>query len=122
MVLRKKYPQNHSFLHLRADTYQVESRTEKEIGMEDKHAKEIKLYGAARCHKTRYYQGLLREKGLNFVFLDVEENEAAADELRALYTTGRLNFPTLLIDGKKLRNPRLLDLEKWLSKKGYTPA
>ncbi|MEL7427252.1 MAG: glutaredoxin family protein [Bacteroidota bacterium] len=109
-------------MHLRAYTHQVDSRIEKEIRMEDKQVKEIKLYGAAHCHKTRYYQELLREKGLDFAFLDVEENEAAADELRALYTTGRLNFPTLLIDGKKLRNPSLLDLEKWLSKKGYTSA
>ena len=87
--------------------------------MEDKQPKEIKLFGAARCHKTRYYQDLLQQKELEYIFYDVEEDEAAAQELRSLYTTGRLNFPTLLIDSKKLRNPRLPELEKWLEKKGY---
>ena len=78
----------------------------------------VTLYGAQRCHKTRHYQDYLTQKSVPFIFKDVEENEAAAEELRSLYTTGKLNFPTLMVDGKKLRNPRSEDLDKWLLKKG----
>jgi hypothetical protein len=54
------------------------------------------------------------EKGIEFDFLDVHEDDAAADELRSLYTTGKLNFPTILVGTKKLRNPKFKDLDKWL--------
>ena len=78
----------------------------------------IILYGAQRCHKTRHYQDFLNQRRLNFTFKDVEKNETAAIELRSLYTTGKLNFPTLMVSGKKLRNPSDTDLDKWLIKKG----
>jgi arsenate reductase-like glutaredoxin family protein len=82
------------------------------------HKKDIRLYGAERCHKTRYYINLLKEKNLDFDFLDVEKEEDAAQELRGLYTTGKLNFPTILIQDKKLRNPSIEEIDKWLDKKG----
>lgn len=78
----------------------------------------IRLYGAARCHKTQFYLSYLREQGIEHVFLEVEQEEAAAEELRGLYESGKLNFPTFLIHGKKLRNPRIEVLEKWLEKLG----
>lgn len=74
----------------------------------------IKVYGAARCHKTQFYLNYLKNRNLDFTFLDVEKDPHAATELRSLYTTGRLNFPTILIKGKKLRNPRIEELEKKL--------
>ena len=77
-------------------------------------SKEIKLYGAERCHKTQYYKMVLNQKGLDFSFLDVEENNDHADKLRKLYKNRRLNFPTITIDSKKLRNPSDKDLNKWL--------
>ncbi|MBV7269947.1 glutaredoxin family protein [Winogradskyella luteola] len=76
----------------------------------------IKLYGAQRCHKTRYYQTFFSEKGLDFIFLDVEENDNFANELRSLYGNGRLNFPTITIGNRILRNPSNKELEKWLQK------
>lgn len=78
---------------------------------------EIKIYGAARCHKTQYYQQYFTDRQLAFIFLDVEENEAYAAELRSLYASGKLNFPTLIIDGKKLRNPNEKQIEKQLQKR-----
>ena len=90
--------------------------------MENKSTGGIRLFGAERCHKTRFYADFLRQQELDFSFHDVEVDEAAAQELRSLYTTGKLNFPTILIDGKKLRNPSLTELEKWLQKKGYSPT
>jgi glutaredoxin len=76
----------------------------------------IKLYGAEGCHKTHYYKLLLDETKLPYQLLDVEENEAYAEELRNLYENRKLNFPTITIGKKKLRNPYKEELEKWLNK------
>lgn len=76
----------------------------------------IKLYGAARCHKTQHYQQYFQEQNLDVEFLDVEENAAYAEELRSLYTNRKLNFPTITIDTKKLRNPSDAELSKWILK------
>ncbi len=78
---------------------------------------DILLYGADRCHKTVFYLELLESKNLEYTFLDVEKNLNAAQELRAMYSSGKLNFPTLVIHGKKLRNPSVKDINKWLDKK-----
>ena len=76
----------------------------------------IKLYGAKDCHKTRYYKDLLDEIRLPYQFLDVEANLDQAEELRNLYETRKLNFPTITIGKKKLRNPNKIELIKWLDK------
>lgn len=76
----------------------------------------IKLYGADGCHKTHYYQLVLDKTGLPWEFLDVEANEDHAEELRGLYENRKLNFPTITIGKKKLRNPYKEDIEKWLNK------
>lgn len=81
---------------------------------------EIRLYGAARCHKTQFYIDFFQNKNLNFTFLDVEKSEEAAEELRSLYENRKLNFPTILIKDKKLRNPRTEEIDKWLTKKATT--
>ena len=75
----------------------------------------IKLYGANRCHKTQYYIQFLKDRNLNFDFLDVEKNEQFAQELRNLYENKKLNFPTITINNK-LRNPTDKELIKWLEK------
>ena len=76
----------------------------------------IKLYGAARCHKTQYYQLLVDNMGLAFEFLDVELDEAHAEALRKLYENRKLHFPTLMVGNKKLRNPSKEVLIKWIYK------
>ena len=53
---------------------------------------EVKLYGAERCHKTQYYKAFLAKKGLDYSFLDVEENANFAEELSCLYENRKLNF------------------------------
>lgn len=75
----------------------------------------IKLYGTERCHKTKYYQTFLNERNVDYSFLDVEKHENYPKELRALYENRRLNFPTITIGNKKLRNPSDKDLDKWLA-------
>ena len=76
----------------------------------------IKLYGADRCHKTQHYKRFFESYPLEYAFLDVEENESHAEELRDLYENRKLNFPTITIDNKKLRNPSDKELTKWLEK------
>lgn len=76
----------------------------------------IKLYGEKGCMKTHYYQLLLDKIGLPYRFLDVIENKDYATELRSLYTTNKLNFPTITIGSKKLRNPYKDELLKWMHK------
>lgn len=81
-----------------------------------KNIPEIKLYGASGCHKTNYYKMLLNESKLLYAFLDVEQNEEHAEELSDLYENRKLNFPTITIGRKKLRNPSKDELKKWLNK------
>ncbi|WP_420570659.1 glutaredoxin family protein [Kordia sp.] len=81
-----------------------------------KHIPEIKLYGTETCHKTNYYKELLEGKKLPYQFLDVKQNEQHASALRSLYENRKLNFPTITIGSKKLRNPRENELDKWLKK------
>ncbi len=76
----------------------------------------IKLYGAEGCHKTHYYKLVLNDIGLPYTFLDVENNEDHAEELRGLYENRKLNFPTITIGRKKLRNPYKEEITKWLNK------
>lgn len=76
----------------------------------------IKLYGAAGCHKTNYYKLLLNDTQLPYQFLDVEQNIDHAEELRGLYENRKLNFPTITIGKKKLRNPYKEELHKWINK------
>lgn len=76
----------------------------------------IKLYGSGECHKSNFYKKYLYETGFEYNFLDVIQNKTAAEELRSLYTSGKLNFPTITIGTKKLRNPSVDELEKWLNK------
>lgn len=77
---------------------------------------EVILYGTQRCHKTQYYKSFLDERNINYALLDVETNAVYADRLRNLYKSGELNFPTITIGDKKLRNPSVKKLEKWLDK------
>ncbi len=72
----------------------------------------IKLYGTERCHKTKYYQAFLKNKNVEYTFLDVEKNEDFAEEVRSLYENRRLNFPTITIGKKKLRSPTDKELNK----------
>ena len=77
---------------------------------------DVKLYGAERCHKTQYYKTFFKHLNIKFEFYDVEENENFANELRNLYENKKLNFPTITLGTKKLRNPTDKELMKWIDK------
>ena len=76
---------------------------------------DIKLYGTERCHKTQYYKAFFEHRNIDYKFLDVEESSDFAKELRNLYSNRKLNFPTITINTKKLRNPSEKELLKWLN-------
>jgi len=75
---------------------------------------QIKLYGTEKCHKTNYYKQFFEANDLDYMFLEVEKNSKNAEELRTLYENRRLNFPTITIGDKKLRNPSEKELQKWI--------
>jgi arsenate reductase-like glutaredoxin family protein len=77
----------------------------------------IQLFGTKKCHKTAYYKVFLETRKLRYVFLDIENNEENETKLRNLYKNKKLNFPTITIDSKKLRNPSDSTLQKWIDKK-----
>ena len=82
----------------------------------------ITLYGALRCHKTRYYQAALEERGLAYDMAEVDKDPVAAKRLSAL-TGSADKFPTFEICGRKLRNPTLPELDKTLARAGlYDPG
>lgn len=75
----------------------------------------IKLFGTQNCHKTQYYMSFFDSIKMPYLFLNVS-NSTNAEELRSLYVNRKLNFPTITIGAKKLRNPNDADLNKWISK------
>ena len=83
----------------------------------------VRVFGARRCHKSRFYEDALCDRGVAYILRDVEEDEDATAELRLLYADGGLKFPTLLIRGKRVRNPTLRDLDRQLAHAGlYDPG
>ncbi|HRK66974.1 MAG TPA: N-acetyltransferase [Hyphomonas sp.] len=83
---------------------------------------EITLFGEVRCHKTRFYQAALAERGLDYELAEVDKDAEAARRLTEL-TGSADKFPTFQIKGRKLRNPLLRDLDKELARAGiYDPG
>ena len=77
----------------------------------------ITLFGELRCHKTRFYQAALSERGLTFEMAEVDKDPDAAKRLTELAGSAD-KFPTFQINGKKLRNPTLPELDKALARAG----
>lgn len=63
-----------------------------------------------------HYQSFLETHSLDYLFLDVEKNANNAEDLRNLYLNKKLNFPTIVLNTKKLRNPSDDELLKWIDK------
>lgn len=83
---------------------------------------EITLFGAVRCHKTRFYQAALKERGLDYELAEVDKDPDAARRLTDL-TGSAAKFPTFQIKGRKVRNPKLHELDKELARAGlYDPG
>ena len=75
----------------------------------------ITLFSEVRCHKTRFYQAALEERGLTYEIAEVDRDADAAKRLTALAGSAD-KFLTFQIKGRKLRNPSLSDLDKTLAR------
>ncbi|ATF04049.1 hypothetical protein PhaeoP75_04450 (plasmid) [Phaeobacter gallaeciensis] len=82
---------------------------------------DITLFGEVRCHKTRFYQAALEERGLAYEMAEVDNDPVAARRLEALAGSAD-KFPTFQIKARKLRNPTLADLDKALARAGLFDA
>ena len=83
---------------------------------------DITLFGEVRCHKTRFYQAALEERGLDYELAEVDKDADAARRLASLAGCAD-KFPTLQIRDRKLRNPALPELDKELARAGlYDPG
>ncbi|MBW3245470.1 N-acetyltransferase [Epibacterium sp. DP7N7-1] len=78
---------------------------------------DVTLFGELRCPKTRFYQALLDERGVEYELAEVDRDAAAARRLTDL-TGSRTKFPTFSIKGRKVRNPKPEDLDKELARAG----
>jgi hypothetical protein len=59
----------------------------------------------------------MQSKWLSFKDYNVEEDEAAEQQVRSLYN-GQLKFPTLKYGEEFLKNPTISELEAFLEDKG----
>lgn len=83
---------------------------------------DVTLFGEIRCLKTRFYQAALDERGVAYEIAEVDKDPTAAARLTAL-TGSAQKFPTFEISGRKVRNPKLRDLDKELARAGlYEPG
>lgn len=85
------------------------------------HDPPVEFYGSDDCYKTRAYRQRLETLGVPYRFLDVKHDPDAADRLRALYADKRLKYPTVVVGGRRLRNPTQTDLDKELYRSGILP-
>lgn len=83
---------------------------------------DVTLFGETRCHKTRYYQKALEERGVLYELAEVDKDDRAAQRLVDL-TGSAGKFPTFLIKERKIRNPSPRELDKALARAGlYDPG
>ncbi|MDE9451921.1 N-acetyltransferase [Aliiroseovarius sp. Z3] len=76
---------------------------------------DVTLFGEVRCPKTRFYQAALDERGVAYEMAEVDKDADAATRLTEL-TGSPTKFPTFEIKGRKVRNPKLSDLDKELAR------
>ena len=74
-----------------------------------------RLYGAEWCAKTSGLRNYLQSRWVDFDYFDVEQDEQAAAEVKALYD-GKLKFPTLVIGDKHFKNPSIGDIRPEVDK------
>ena len=72
-----------------------------------------RLYGTQWCTKSSGIRNYLQSRWIDFDFFDVEKDESAAAEVRAMYD-GKLKFPTLVIGEKRFKNPSIADIKPFV--------
>lgn len=76
-------------------------------------SKRIELYGADWCLKSSNLRNYMQSQWIEFDDFNVETDKDAEERVRKFYD-GKLKFPTVVIDGKHIKNPSLKELDKFL--------
>ncbi|HEX8178883.1 MAG TPA: glutaredoxin domain-containing protein [Pyrinomonadaceae bacterium] len=79
---------------------------------------EVKVYGADWCADTQHTLAHLRDLGVAFRYINVEQDEAASQWVKA-HNDGKELKPTLDLAGQVLSTPSDRDLESALREKGF---
>ncbi len=78
----------------------------------------MKVYGADWCEDTRRTVAHLRELGVAFRYVNIEQDEAARAWVRE-HNDGKERKPTLDLAGQVLSTPTTHELESALREKGF---
>ena len=74
----------------------------------------IQMYGADWCRDCRRTKAQLDELGVAYDYVDLEQDEGAADEAKRI--SGRMNIPVVLFpDGSHLVEPSNAEVEAKLA-------
>ncbi len=79
---------------------------------------EVKVYGADWCGDTQRTLKRLRELGVAFRYVDIEQDETARAWVRE-HNDGKERKPTLDLAGQVLSTPTDRELESALREKGF---
>jgi thioredoxin reductase (NADPH) len=79
--------------------------------------KNITLYGADWCHDCVRAKAYLNDNNIDFTFVDVDQNKAAANKVEQI-NNGKRIIPTILIDDIAYTNPNNAELSEALNSDG----
>ncbi|HEX2968577.1 MAG TPA: glutaredoxin family protein [Bacteroidales bacterium] len=79
---------------------------------------DITVYGTTWCGMTQIVRRYLDRTGLQYRYLDLEEDPDAEKQLRWI-TGGYTNHPTVVVDGQVLIEPDIDELQAILAGNGY---
>lgn len=81
----------------------------------------VKVYGADWCSMTTRSLEFLEEQGVDFDYIDVEEDPAASEWVKQ-QNHGKELKPTIDVDGEVLSTPSNGELKKMLEGKKLLPV
>ena len=77
----------------------------------------VKVYGADWCEDTRHTREFLERLGVQYQYVNIEQDEAAAEWVR-WKNDGKERKPTLDVAGQVLSAPTTRELDSALREKG----
>ncbi len=76
----------------------------------------VKVYSTPTCPYCKMAQEYLKEKGVEFEYIDVAADQKAAEEM--IEKSGQMGVPVIDIDGKIIVGFNKEEIEKALSQQG----
>ncbi len=81
----------------------------------------ITVYGADWCSMTTHALDFLRDAGVDFEYIDVDDDPEAAEWVKK-QNGGKEKKPTIDVDGQVLSTPSNSELKRVLAEKHLLPA